>query len=121
MRAKFSICSLLVSLAIFAICTHSQTSSPPRAGTGDLRKNGFVPDATTAVKIAEAVLVPVYGEKVLAERPFKARLDGDVWTIDGTLHCPDGKGGSTSTCLGGTAEVQLSKADGRILFMGHYK
>jgi len=84
--------------------------------------DGFVPDSTTAVKIAEAVLTPVYGqEKVESERPFEAKLENGVWTVNGTLHCPDGKGGITTICVGGTAEVKLSKADGRILRMGHYK
>ena len=85
-------------------------------------KDGFVPDSPTAVKIAEAVLIPVYGkEQIESERPFNARLEGGVWTVWGTLHCPDGKGGITTVCVGGTAEVKLSKSDGRILSMIHYK
>lgn len=85
-------------------------------------KDGFVPDSTTAVTIAEAVLIPVYGkEKIEAERPFKAVLENGVWTVNGTLHCPDGKGGVTTRCVGGTAEVKLSKADGRIIRMIHYR
>jgi len=85
-------------------------------------KDGFVPDSMTAVKIAEAVLTPVYGkEKIESERPFKAKLENGVWTVNGTLHCSDGKGGVTTSCVGGTAEVKLSKTDGRILRMIHYK
>jgi NTF2 fold immunity protein len=85
-------------------------------------KDGFVPDPKTAVKIAEAVLIPVYGEKQIeSERPFKAVLENGVWTVSGTLHCHDGKGGVTTVCVGGTAEVKLSKTDGRILKMIHYK
>jgi NTF2 fold immunity protein len=85
-------------------------------------KDGFVPDSATAVKIAEAVLIPVYGkEKIESERPFKATLENGVWTVNGTLYCPDGKGGVTKDCFGGTAEVKLSKADGRVLRMIHYK
>src|SRR5262249_20597591 len=80
----------------------------------DRPKNGFVPDSTTAVKAAEAVLIPVYGkEKIESERPFKATLENGVWTVAGTLHCSDGKGGVTAHCVGGTAQVKLSKADGR--------
>jgi hypothetical protein len=83
---------------------------------------GYVPDEKTAVAIAEAVLIPVYGEKkILSERPFKAVLDGEIWTVGGTLHCDDGKGGTTTHCVGGTAEVRISKKDGRILRMMHYK
>jgi hypothetical protein len=86
-------------------------------------KDGFVPDSTTAIKVAEVLLIPVYGkEKIASERPFKATLDNGVWTVDGTLHCSDGKGGvTTHLCVGGTAEVKLSKADGRVLRMIHYK
>jgi NTF2 fold immunity protein len=53
--------------------------------------------------------------------PLHATLQGDVWTVEGTLTCSDGKGGTTTTCLGGTAVVKLSKIDARILFMMHYK
>jgi NTF2 fold immunity protein len=72
-----------------------------------------------AVKVGEAVLMPAYGEKRIAgERPFKATLQGDVWTVEGTLHC-DGPPGET--CLGGTAIVKISKTSGTILFMLHHK
>ena len=92
---------------------HAQSPAP---------KKGFVPDSITAVTIAEAVLVPVYGkDKIESERPFKATLENGVWTVSGTLHCSDGKGGITTMCVGGTAEVKLSKTDGRILKMIHYK
>jgi len=85
-------------------------------------KVGFVPDSGTAVKIAEAVLIPVYGkEQIESERPFTATLENGVWTVDGTLHCPGAKGGVTTDCDGGAAEVKLSKRDGRILRMIHYK
>lgn len=81
-----------------------------------------VPNAETAVKIGEAVLIPVYGKKkVEAEEPFKAKLTAGVWVVSGTLHCPDGHGGITTSCLGGVAVVQISKEDGRVLSMGHYK
>lgn len=91
-------------------------------------KDGFVPDSKTAVKIAEAVLIPVYGkEKIESEQPFKAELENGVWTVEGTLHCPDSHTTvpqgqkAIPLCFGGTAEVKLSKADGRILNMIHYK
>ena len=85
-------------------------------------KEGYVPDSTTAIKIAEAVLVPVYGKKQIdSEQPFTARLKDDVWTVSGTLRCPDGKGGVTTACDGGVAVVQISKLDVRVVSMTHYK
>lgn len=92
---------------------HGQAYTPPK---------GFVPDAATAVRIAEAVLIPVYGErKVESERPFKAALNDKVWTVTGSLHCTDGNGGVTTNCFGGVATVQISKSNARIISMAHYK
>jgi len=92
------------------------------AGQGYQPASGYVPDSKTAVKIAEAVLIPVYGEKQIeSERPFTAKLEKGLWTVTGTLRCPDGKGGTTTLCLGGVAEVRISKDDARILYMMHGK
>jgi hypothetical protein len=104
---------IISCIVILLIAANAQSYTP---------KDGFVPDSTTAVNVAEAVLIPVYGkEKIESERPFKATLENGVWTVDGTLHCSDGKGGVTTDCVGGAAEVKLSKADGRVLRMIHYK
>ena len=73
---------------------------------------GYVPDAKTAVNIAEAVLVPVYGKKQIeSERPFTATLKDGVWTVAGTLHCLGRKGG--------VAVVRMAKQDARIVYMLH--
>jgi hypothetical protein len=81
-----------------------------------------VPDAATAVRIAEAVLVPVYGKKQIeSEEPFTAKLKDDVWTVAGTLRCPDGKGGITTSCDGGVAVVEISKVDAHVISMIHNK
>jgi hypothetical protein len=89
---------------------------------GERPKEGFVPDSATAVKIGEAVLAPVYGKKQIeSERPFAAKLNDKVWNVYGSLNCPDGKGGITSECDGGVAGVELSKADGHVLNIGHGK
>jgi len=73
---------------------------------------GFVPDEKTAIKISEAVAIALWGEKqIAAERPFKARLRGNVWTIMGTLH-PEGS-------PGGTAVIKLNRATGAVVFAIH--
>jgi hypothetical protein len=47
--------------------------------------NGFVPDEETAVKIAEAVWIPIYGKSVLRQKPYKATLaDDKIWLVEGT-------------------------------------
>jgi hypothetical protein len=109
MKACLALCCTL-----FMIASTVAQDNPP--------KDGFVPDSATAVRVAEAVLIPVFGrEKVQSERPFTAALENGVWTVSGTLHCSDGKGGTTTHCVGGTAEVKISKMDGRIIRMVHYK
>ena len=80
-------------------------------------KDGYVPNATVAIKIAEAVLIPIYGEKVINdEKPFKAELKDGVWIVEGTFYCPEGQ-----TCKGGVAIVEISKDDGKILRVSHGK
>src|ERR1700682_4861964 len=103
---------LAISLLVVGVTANSQIPSVRP-------KEGFVPNAETAVKVGEAVLMPVYGEsKVLAERPFKAKLRGDVWTVKGTVPCVGPPG---AACPGGEAIVKISKMSGQILFMMHYK
>ena len=79
---------------------------------------GFVPDSATATRIAEAVWIPIYGEKhIRDERPYVARLNGDVWRVVGSFPpAPPGQ-----MWLGGRALVEISKRDGRILRVSHGK
>jgi hypothetical protein len=89
-----------------------------RSGT-DVPAEGYVPDSTTAVRIAEAVLTPIYSAAQLTtERPFGARLSNGIWTVLGTLP-PTGRPGEER--VGGVAVVKLCKADGRILLVTHEK
>ncbi len=108
-----AVCFTTLVLAAAVLC---------QEGVGYKPKAGYVPDAATAIGIAEAVLVPVYGkEQIESERPFAATLKDEVWIVGGTLHCSDGKGGDTTLCAGGVATVKISKSDGRILYMMHGK
>ena len=73
---------------------------------------GFVPDSATAVRIAVAVWVPIYGDSlIMSEQPFVATLKDGVWTVTGTL--------SRQHTQGGVAIARISKRDGRILFVKH--
>ncbi|HTH48750.1 MAG TPA: NTF2 fold immunity protein [Candidatus Limnocylindria bacterium] len=76
---------------------------------------GFVPDEQPAIRIAEAVWIPIYGEEMIKEeRPAKATLADDVWTVRGSWN----KGPNMS---GGVAEAKISKPDGRIIMVTHGK
>lgn len=73
----------------------------------------YVPNQETAVKIAEAIWLPIYGEKVLSFKPYKAVLkDNTVWIVEGTL--PKGM-------KGGTPYIEINKEDCRIIKVTHGK
>ncbi|MGC4040328.1 MAG: YbbC/YhhH family protein [Flavobacterium sp.] len=73
----------------------------------------FVPNKETAIKVAEAILVPIYGENILSYRPFSAELlNNKVWIVKGTLNPDD---------IGGVPIVKVQKADCKILEVTHTK
>ena len=76
-------------------------------------KEGYVPNAETAIKIALAVWAPIYGaDKIEKEKHFQATLSNGIWTVTGTL--PTGM-------VGGVAEIDIAKDDARILRVIHGK
>ena len=76
-------------------------------------KNGYVPDEATAVRIAEAVFIPIYGEKqVKSEGPFYARAEGDHWVVTGTL--PSSRK-PNELLFGGSMTVEINRETGCIL------
>ncbi len=77
-------------------------------------KQGYVPDEQTAIAIAVAVWIPIYGrEQIESEKPSRASLSDGIWTVTGSL--PKG------FIKGGTAEAKISKDTGCILGVIHYK
>ncbi|MCX5849870.1 MAG: NTF2 fold immunity protein [Deltaproteobacteria bacterium] len=76
--------------------------------------SGYVPDEETAIKIAVAVWTPIYGkEKIEKEKPFKATLKDGIWYVNGSL--------PKEWNVGGVAEAEISKDDGRIIRVSHGK
>lgn len=84
-----------------------------------------VPDAATALSIAEPVLIKVYGKRNIDyERPLTATLDNGIWSVSGSLCCPDANGQRTcefGKCAGGVAVLKLRERDGKILSVSHTK
>lgn len=106
---------LFVTLAIALLFTPFIVSAQEKHSYKP--KDGYVSDEITAIKIAEAVLTPIYGEKVInEEKPFKTELKDGVWIVEGTLHCPEGQ-----RCIGGVVVIEISKDDGKILRVSHGK
>lgn len=99
---------------LLALALLSFLSLASQAEQSYIPPKGFVPDEQTAVRIAEAVLSPIYGaDQIAREKPFTAVLKGEVWTVEG--HLP------ASQNRGGVALVEISKVDGRILRVTHGK
>lgn len=72
----------------------------------------YVPDAETAVKVAEAIWLPIYGGKIYDNKPFVATLkDSSVWIVEGTL----------KSTKGGVPYIEIQKSDCKILKVFHGK
>jgi hypothetical protein len=73
--------------------------------------NGLVPDEKTAIKIAESISIPIFGQNINDYKPFHAELVNDsIWHIYGLPKNP-----WSSIQLGGTPEFNIRKKDGTIL------
>ena len=105
--------TLLFSLLLFGVgvVTMSAQSQPPQ--------KGYVPDEATAIRIAEAVFIPIYGEQhVHSERPFRARLDGEYWVVSGSLPKPRSK---DELIVGGTMTAEINRQTAMIRAVYHMK
>lgn len=103
-----------VSLLVTAFLAHGQSVQAKDMRINDVPPiRNLVPDAETAIAIATAVLIPIYGERqVKFESPFTASLEGSTWLVVG--HVPEG-------WLGSAAAVELSKENGRIIRILHVR
>jgi hypothetical protein len=72
----------------------------------------MVPNEAVAIGIAEAVLVPVFGEQVKRHRPFTAELKDSVWWVKGSV---------LSHRFGGAPVVVIQMKDARIVDLYHEK
>ena len=73
----------------------------------------FVPNSKTAIKIAEAIWEPIYGNSIYSKQPFIASLIGDtIWTVRGTL--PKGR-------KGGVPYIEIRKDNSTIIKVTHGK
>jgi hypothetical protein len=99
---------VLVVLALLALSVRADDphihSFKPQAG--------FVPNEATAIRIAEAVWLPIYGVGIYDNKPFGAKLNGDSWVVEGTL---------PEYMHGGAPYAEISRIDGRIIRVSHGK
>jgi hypothetical protein len=75
-------------------------------------KEGLVPNEEVAIKIAEAIWLPLYGDEIYSQKPYSVILKNEIWYINGTLQ--DGY-------IGGVAYIEIQKTNGKILNVYHTK
>jgi len=110
--------TVTLSLAVLATACQSERSPDKRSAitethTMDVAAESaqYVPDERTAIRIAESVLVRRYGrDQIESEKPLRATLHDSIWTVAGTL--PAGH-------VGGVAEIEINRADARIMRVTH--
>lgn len=108
----------LIPALLFVIALSSSAKDSPA-------KRVPVADAATAVAIARPAAIKVYGRSQIAnEEPLTASLADGVWSVYGTLCCPDRKGKRScvaGACVGGVVKVEIRQSDGKVLSITHTK
>jgi len=118
MKTPFLLIGCALALVFFSSLLFIVAEETPAKPHTYVPAKGYVPDAETAKKIAEAVWLPIYGESVLQQKPYTATLaEKNVWRVHGNL--PKRQDGLTN--MGGTAEIEINKQDGKILRVSHGK
>jgi hypothetical protein len=90
----------IVSLLLFTNFNIKENQRPAR-------DRDLVPDGPTAIKIAEAIWLPILGESVYEDKPFTAESKGKYWLVTGTSH---------PGWFGGPPTIEIRKSDCKILF-----
>jgi NTF2 fold immunity protein of polymorphic toxin system component len=73
---------------------------------------GVVADKETAIRIAEAILFPVYGENAIREqRPYQVTLKDGQWTVDRTERPGFG---------GGRFHIVILQSDAHVAEIGYH-
>lgn len=111
--------TLAVALIFFTLslfCVDAAFARDPTQGGkvhSYVPEHGFVPNETTAVEIAQAILVPIYGDAAIEkQKPFVVTLSQNVWTIEGS---------SPKDGIGGVFLLKLARRDARVLRLTHSK
>lgn len=72
-----------------------------------------VRNAQSAIEIAMAAWIPVYGKAhIEGGKPYHAFLKDGIWHVNGTL---------PKNTLGGVPVAEIRAADGKVLRVGHGK
>jgi hypothetical protein len=109
MNRKILLYGILIFLTFsIYILLHERGSRPLEFNSSQI---GIIPDAVTAIKVAEIIGVPVFGKNLNDYKPFHAYLKSDsIWYVYGLP-----KKTWTSIQLGGAPVFEIQKRDGKVL------
>ena len=86
---KHLVLSILTSILLFAVCCFAWDGERAKDPWKD---PGLVPDKETAIRIAEAIVFPIYGEDMIKkEHPYIVTSENGFWRVQGTI--PEGIAG----------------------------
>ena len=101
-------CSLIILTCSVWIFVHEKGSKPLEYNP---QPNGFVPDAITAIKIAEIIGTPIFGKNLNDYKPYQDDLKNDsIWHVYGLP-----KKTWTYIQIGGCPDFEIQKKDGKVL------
>ena len=73
---------------------------------------GVVANKETAIRIAEAILFPVYGESAIrGQQPYQVTLKDGKWIVDGTVR---------PGFAGGSFHIIILQRDARVVKIGYH-
>lgn len=90
-------------------------------------KFDYVPNSDTAIRIAEAIWLPIYGQAIYKRKPFKATLVGDsIWYVTGSLqksgyHINESGDTIFQAVRGGVPCALIDKKSGCVIKVYHSK
>lgn len=107
MKSKQHLRRTLYAVAMFGVFFGAlATAQVPSSNESYVPTKGMVPNKETAVRIADAVLTPIYGQTAVEyEKPYNVTLRRGIWIVKGKAH----------PGAGGNLLIEISKKTGCIL------
>ncbi len=100
-------------LVIYILLFIFFTSFIPKNKMTTLNERDYVPNAETAIRVAEAIWLPIYGNSIEGNKPFVASLkEKNIWIVSGNL---------PKNAKGGVPYIEIQKSDCKILEVSHGK
>jgi hypothetical protein len=97
--------TLIVVLTIIFSCSITKVNK------NNMHSKDYVPNKETALRIAEAIWLPIYGDNIYNQKPYIVTLvDSSIWIVKGTL---------PENMRGGVAYIEIQKSNCKILKVTH--